>query len=334
MKRYILIATLSLAAILTAGTMTEAYSQSLLERVGKAAVKRAKNKAIEKVEKKVEKVVDKAVDKAVDAAVNKTEEVVTEIVAGDSVLVEINENLERQEAEIAERKAAEKERQIKEMEARRKEIEAQFAGRAASKEGPFFISKEGVVLTYANKNIDGDIDSYAETTVMEVERTDDRNFTVESATLLLDADREPLMSLPISSMAVVKDGIASFNPESMAGMMTAGMEISGDYFFVPDNIIVGDTLPDYKMNVTIGAIRTVSEYTDVKVTERETIKISGKSIDCYIIESETTSQVLGIKSKIKQKVWYGRGVGQVKTETYDALNRRQSSYELVGIKGL
>ena len=43
---------------------------------------------------------------------------------------------------------------------------------------------------------------------------------------------------------------------------------------------------------------------------------------------------IGIKSEMKQKVWYGRGIGQVKTEGYSKKGKLLSVNELVEVTGL
>ena len=110
--------------------------------------------------------------------------------------------------------------------------------------------------------------------------------------------------------------------------------MSGDNFYLPDNIEVGDQLPDYKVVVTVGGLKTTSDNTSIKVTGKETLTVSGHAIDCYIIESSVSAKAIGIKSEMKQKVWYGRGIGQVKTEGYSKKGKLMSVNELVEVTGL
>ena len=138
---------------------------------------------------------------------------------------------------------------------------------------------------------------------------------------------------PMTAGVVVENGIVSFEPSSLAGQMTEGMAVSGDSFYLPDNIEVGDQLEDYKVVISIGGLPTTSENKEIKVTGRETVNISGHSIDCYILESVVSVKALGIKSEMVQKTWYGRGVGQVKSESYSKKGKLMSIYELVELKG-
>ncbi len=327
---------LAILMLFALGSVTDAYSQSWLEHVGRTAVRRAKDRAVQKVEDKVYETAEKAAEKAVDKAFEKTEEAITE--AAEKSMEEAD--IRRAEADSAkaalkaEQKALEQARKQKESEDRKQLVLKQFSGRAASNEAPFYMSKEGVSITYANKDSKGKAGSHSKTTITGIDYKDSRNFTVESSTELYDGDMELLTSAPMTSKTTVENGVVTFDPESMAGQLAEGMEISGDFFFVPDNIAVGDILMDYKVTIAIGPMTTTSENTDVHVSGRETIEISGHSIDCYIIESRVTAKAMGFKTEVMQKAWYGRGIGQVKVETYNSKGNLQSVNEIVAIDGL
>ncbi len=321
---------MTLFLLFATGTMS--YSQSWLEQVGRTAVRRAKNRAVQKVEDKIYQGVDKAVDKAFE----KTEDAIEN--AAEKEIAEAEERKAAADsmkaAQKAEEQALEQARRKKESEARRQQVLDQFAGRAASGEAPFYMAKEGMEVTYAVKDAKGRVTSYTKTAIVSLDYSDSRNFTVETATELYSDKMELMMSTPMTSKATVKDGVVTFDPESMAGQLTAGMEVAGDFFFVPDNIEVGDILMDYRVEITIGPMKTEAENTDVHVSGRETLEISGRRIDCYIIESKVSAKALGIKSESIQKVWYGRGIGQVKSEAYTLKGKLQSANEIVEIKGL
>ncbi len=312
--------------LLAVGSMTEAYSQSWLEQVGKTAVKRARKKAIEKTEEKIYKKVEKTVDKAVDKAFEKTEKAIVEATRDNTA-----DEIHREDTNPTEKFRRNEE---KAAESKRKLVIEQFKDRGPSGEPPFHISQKGVTITYASKDANGGIISYSKTSVVDVDYKDSKNFTVETTTELYSNEMELLTSTPMTSRTIVEEGVVTFDPGSMAGQLSEGMEITGDYFFVPDNIAVGDILTDYKVEIAIGPIKTISESTDVHVSGRETIKISGHSIDCYIIESTITSKVMGMKSKMVQKAWYGRNTGQVRTETYDLTGILLSANEIIEIEGL
>ncbi len=328
---------IALLLLFMMGAMPDAHSQSILGNLGKKVVKRATNRAVDRAEENLYKSVDKAVDKVVDKAMEGTEEAIEkaadrqvkaieeQAAVRDSLLEVYTEEVETPEAD------AEKARKSDE---RRQQVMKQFAGRPASDKGPFQMSKKGTVITTASKDAKGKALSHSRTTVVNVDYKDIRNFTVETSTEFLDDEKEPLGTTPMTSKATVEEGVVTFDPESMAGQFTEGMEISGDFFFIPDNIEVGDILMDYTTIIAIGPMKTSMEVTDIRVTGRETLEISGRSIDCYIIESKVLSKAIGIKSEMVQKTWYGRSVGQVKTEIYNTKGKLQSINEIVEIEGL
>ena len=72
----------------------------------------------------------------------------------------------------------------------------------------------------------------------------------------------------------------------------------------------------------------------VKAVAEETLDVNGTSIDCVVIENTTVSKVIGIKQTAIQKIWYGHGIGPVKTNMYNKKGKLMTSQELVSIEGL
>ena len=300
--------------ILSAVSVHEACSQSWLQDIGHGVKQRAKDRARQRVEDKIYQKVDKAVDKAFES----TEEAVDKAI--DSAV---------SSAEKRVRSAADT------PPAPRKDnsaLMAKFEGRAPGGKA-FYPMKKGIVMTYASGNGKGKADSYTRTEITSLDWKDERNFSVITETTILDSDMNPVGTEPMTAGATVENGIVRYDPESMAGQLTEGMQVSGDNFYMPDNIEVGDILPDYTVIVSIGGMNTTSQNINIKVTGRETLNISGNDIDCYIVESTVAVTALGFKSEMAQKVWYGRGVGQVSTESYNKKGKLMSVNELVELSG-
>lgn len=300
--------------ILSAVSVHEACSQSWLQDIGHGVKQRAKDRARQRVEDKIYQKVDKAVDKAFES----TEEAVDKAI--DSAV---------SSAEKRVRSAADT------PPAPRKDnsaLMAKFEGRAPGGKA-FYPMKKGIVMTYASGNGKGKADSYTRTEITSLDWKDERNFSVITETTILDSDMNPVGTEPMTAGATVENGIVRYDPESMAGQLTEGMQVSGDNFYMPDNIEVGDILPDYTVIVSIGGMNTTSQNINIKVTGRETLNISGNDIDCYIVESTVAVTALGFKSEMAQKVWYGRGVGQVRTESYNKKGKLMSVNELVELSG-
>ena len=325
----------------------EASSQAWLRDIGQGVKNRAKDRAVQRVEEKIYETVDKSVDKAVDKAFESTEEAMEKAVdkavsAAEKKVKEAADTLTAAAEAVAaaaedlsvtvEEPAASSEVQTASGGRRNAEAMSKFLSRPSGGK-PFYPIRKGISMTYANKDAKGKADSYTRNTITDISWKDERNFSVSMETELLDADMNTVTTPPMTSGASVENGIVTFDPESMAGQLMAGMEVSGDYFQLPDNIVVGDVLPDYTVIINISGMKTSSSNSNVRVTGRETLRVSGHEIDCYIVESTVAVSALGLKSEMTSKSWYGRGVGQVKQESYNKKGKLMSIYELVELKG-
>ncbi len=199
---------------------------------------------------------------------------------------------------------------------------------------PYYPTKEGVSLTYADKSGKGKIEAYSQMTITKVEMTDELNFSITTATRAMDDKKNDLFKEPIVTTVHVRNGAVEFDPSSMTGKIMAGMKITGDSFTLPANASVGTVLGDYSVTVSMGAIKTTTGFTDVKVTGKETLDIAGQSLECLIVECTALSKVMGMKQEATEKVWYARGIGQVKMEMYNKKGKLQSGQELIEVSGL
>lgn len=199
---------------------------------------------------------------------------------------------------------------------------------------PYYPTKEGVSLTYADKNGKGKIEGYSQMTVTKVEVTDEQNLSITTATQVMDDKKKELFKEPMVTTVHVRDGVVEFDPSSMAGKMMAGMKITGDSFTLPADASVGTVLDDYSVSVSMGAIKTTTNFTDVKVTGKETLNIGGRNLECLIVECTASSKVMGMKQETTEKTWYTPGIGQVKMEMYTKKGKLQSAQELIAVTGL
>lgn len=85
---------------------------------------------------------------------------------------------------------------------------------------------------------------------------------------------------------------------------------------IPNKLAVGYKLPLGDMIVDLGGFRVKSTITENEVVAREEITTPAGKFKCYVVQQTSEGRVMGIKSETTLKVWYARGIGQVKTETY------------------
>lgn len=351
------------SVMMCAMPVQEAYGQAWLKDVGQGVKERAKNKVKKKIENKIYQKVDKDVDKAVDKALGPTEETAEKAVentvdraasktasrlqaATDSLASSI-ESLAAATGELtqtaAELSATASDMSVEAVQmqqpedapdngAFRDEIMQKYGSRPSGG-SPFYPIRKGMVLTYGSGTAKGKFDSYTRTTITDVQRKNERNYSVSASSEILDAEMNPISEDLVTAAATIEDGIVSFDPGTMVGKLEEGMEISGDIFMLPDNIEVGDTFPDYSITISIGGMSTVNKNSGISVTGRETLTVDGHKIDCYIIEGSSSVTVMGFKTTMVQKTWYGRGIGQVKQESRSKTGKLLSIYELTKLKG-
>lgn len=351
------------SVMICAMPIQEAYGQEWLKEVGQGVKNRAKNKVKKKIENKIYQKVDKAVDEAVDKVLGPTEETAEKAVentvdraaskaasrlqaATDSLASSIESlaaatgELTQTAAELSataadisvEAAQMEQPEDTPENGALRVEIMKKYGSRPSGGV-PFYPTRKDMVLTYGSGSGKGKFDSFTRTTITDVQWKNERNCSVSASSEILDADMNPVSEDPMTAAVTIEDGFVSFNPSTMAGKLEEGMEISGDFFMLPDNIEVGDTFPDYSITISIGGMSTVNKNSGISVTGRETLTVDGHKIDCYIIEGNSSVTVMGFKTTMVQKTWYGRGIGQVKQESHSKTGKLLSVYELTELKG-
>lgn len=195
---------------------------------------------------------------------------------------------------------------------------------------PYFFSQKGMVVEYSVADAKGDIQSYSKSTVTDLKKKDAKNFTVTYATEVFDKNRKSLAA-PVSVTVEIVDGVITFDPAASMGEAGANAEITGTYPSFPTNLEVGQDLGayEYKMKM-MGMTSTVSGKS--KVTAKEKITTKGGSFDCYKVESEISSKALMSSTKVSSASWYARGIGAVKTETYDKKGNIQAVQELVSLQ--
>ena len=311
---------LIMVALLMMGSVAELHAQGIIGR----AVRRAASNAIERnVTKQVEKAVDKAVDDAFEEIEKDIEEEVEEI---EKEIIETAEEIEAVQEEIEN----EEETIFKDAVAF---DEYDFSIDYELVADPFFGYKEGVKLTFADLDKKGKPTAHTMNEITKLEGEAPFNCTVEYTVTLLDDKKNSLGITPMVQTYSIRNGIVTFDENSLAGQLMQGMDvkISGTLFRLPSNAKVGDTFEDYSILLNMGGIKSTAHVTNIRVTAEETLTIDGVEIECVVVENHTSTKAIGIKSEGTQKIWYGRGYGAVRTETYDKKGKILTTNALVEI---
>lgn len=99
----------------------------------------------------------------------------------------------------------------------------------------------------------------------------------------------------------------------------AEIEISGINAIFPNDMKIGDKLPDSNMEMKIKAGSINMNFT-VNTTNREVVKMEtlttpAGTFDCVVISSETHTKML-VSKTIVSKIWLAKGYGMIKQEDY------------------
>jgi len=115
------------------------------------------------------------------------------------------------------------------------------------------------------------------------------------------------------------------------GEIPANIEVTGNNMEIPLNPSPGDVLPDASvaMALKMGFInmKVSADVTNRKVEAIEDITVKAGNYKCYKF-----SVAMGIKVKAKSLEWYAKGVGTVKSKSYDKNGNLQSRTELIEVK--
>lgn len=126
---------------------------------------------------------------------------------------------------------------------------------------------------------------------------------------------------------------AAFQQE---GSIPAEIEITGNNMEVPSNPNPGDVLPDanVEMSMKLGFVnmKMSANVTNRKVEAIEDVTVTAGSFKGYKFSCTVNSSVMGMKVNSQNTDWYAKGVGIVKSESYDKNGKLQSRTELIEIK--
>jgi hypothetical protein len=120
------------------------------------------------------------------------------------------------------------------------------------------------------------------------------------------------------------------------GEIPANIEVTGNNMEIPMNPNPGDVLPDASvvMALKMGFInmKVSADVTNRKVEAIEDVTVKAGTFKAYKFSCDVNSSAMGIKVKAKNNDWYAKGIGTVKTESFDKEGKLQSHTELVELK--
>lgn len=209
-----------------------------------------------------------------------------------------------------------------------------YAATAINAQEVFFPTKEGSVLVYKmfdKKDKETGIMRY---TIKEVKINGDN---MDITYLIESLDNKGANQFKEEVTLNKKGDVLYFDMSNFInksafqqdGEMPPGLEIKGNNLEVPLNPQPGTMLPDanIEMAIKMGFVnmKIATNITNRKVELVEDVTVPAGSFNCYKFTGDVTSTIMGKKINSTTAEWYARGLGVVKSESYDK-NGKLNSY--------
>ncbi|MBX2828963.1 MAG: hypothetical protein KTR22_12430 [Flavobacteriaceae bacterium] len=112
----------------------------------------------------------------------------------------------------------------------------------------------------------------------------------------------------------------SFVRPDMLSRLGSDYDITGTNLTIPNDLTVGDALPnaDLNINATMGgtAVNFTISFNNRTVISEESITTEAGTFDCYVI-AFTMEMNMGYPYTISSRMWLSEGVGMVQQEDFD-----------------
>jgi len=123
-----------------------------------------------------------------------------------------------------------------------------------------------------------------------------------------------------SDDGVTIDFSSMMSPGAMGQYEDMEVEMSGTDLLFPNNLSVGQSLPDADVLMTVKMppmnMKMTMKFLNRKVEGNETVSTPAGDFECYVITYDTESK-MGIKMTMSSKLWLSEGYGMVKQENYN-----------------
>lgn len=203
---------------------------------------------------------------------------------------------------------------------------ASFVAVSASAQEPFQLRKPGAQAEFAMKDASGVVMAYAKTTIDEVDFADDENFSVTQTVETFNADRTRITD-PVTVTVEIKDGRLTLSPLSgMPGLES--VDIQGEVPTLPSDLSVGQVM-DYSFSVAVQGMSMFVKGSNT-VLARESVTTPAGTFECYKVEGNMSLNMMMV-IKMRSVEWYARGIGAVKTQTFDETGKLTFTNELISL---
>lgn len=202
----------------------------------------------------------------------------------------------------------------------------------------YYPMKEGATFQYTNYNAKGKTEGMVDYKVMEVSTSGGTPKATMAIEMKDEKGKEFYTTSYSFSCADNKIAIdyQSLLPESMIEQMgDMEMEITGSDIELPNELNVGESLPDANVTMTMNMagmnMKTEVNILNRKVENKEMVTTPAGSFDCYVIYSDSQTKTMGMNRTFPSRLWLAEGVGMVKQESYNQKGKLISSSVLTDL---
>lgn len=126
------------------------------------------------------------------------------------------------------------------------------------------------------------------------------------------------------------------NPGMMASMSGFDISIDGTPYVIPNDLKVGNALPDGACTVQGGpqgmnVMKMTFNFTDRQVEAVEQLSTDAGTFECYKISYNLSFKMI-VSKTYKIVEWYAKDVGLVRSETYNKKGKLESYQRLVSVE--
>ena len=217
-----------------------------------------------------------------------------------------------------------------------------LASMLAKAQDVFFPTKEGVVLEYKSYN---NKESETGTTRYTITKVSKMGNDMDITYLILKMDKDKKVQFEDTITVRYKDDKLHFDMSSIfkqsiikeKGELPKNFKISGSDVITPSYLKVGDKLPNSHVDMAIKRgiinIKIAINITNRTVEALEHITVPAGSFEAYKINSEMSAKASIINRSSTSTDWLVKGIGMVKSESYNKKGELESYTELVSIEG-
>ena len=140
----------------------------------------------------------------------------------------------------------------------------------------------------------------------------------------------PGVENPRDCQVWTEGGFYHMDLNSVMGQYGDPLGATGNAPLVPENPTAGQKLDD--CSIEIPGILTTASFSNVRMSRHESVTVPAGTFDCWVLEYATDSKMAIVKSQSRTETWLAKGVGEVKSVTYDKKGKVISTVELTSVE--